>query len=160
MKSTVSSSMSLQQFLGDLGEAGFGVTVGGGRIAVDRAEVALRVDQRVAHDPGLGHADERVVDGGVAVRVVVLEHLSDDTGALVEGAVVQEAFAQHRVEDAALHGFEAVAGVGQGARDDDRHRVFDVGRLHDVGDVGRCEQFSLAVYTGAGVKGKGDGGVD
>ena len=126
----------LEELLGDGIEAGLGVAVGGGRVAIDGAEVALRVDQRVAHHPILGEADEGVVDGGVAVRVVVFEHFADDTGALVEGAVVEQALAEHRVEDAALHRLQAVACVGEGARDDDGHRIVDVRRLHDVGDVG------------------------
>jgi hypothetical protein len=80
------------------------------------------------------------------VGVVVLEHLADDTGAFVEGAVVDEALAEHGVEDAALDGLQAIAGVGEGARDDDGHRVFDVGRLHDVGDVGGRELFVSRVH--------------
>ena len=138
----------LEQFLGDVLQAGLSVTVGGRRIAVDRAEVALRVDELVAHDPVLGEAHEGVVNRRVAVRVVVLEHFTDDAGALVERAVVHEALAQHRVEDAALDGLQAVAGVGQGARDDDRHRILDVGRLHDVGDVGRRKFFVGGIHRG------------
>ena len=40
-------------------------------IAVDRTEVAVPVDERVAHRPRLGEPDERVVERGVAVRVEV-----------------------------------------------------------------------------------------
>jgi hypothetical protein len=138
----------LEKFLGDVAQAGLGVAVGGRRIAVHGAEVALRVDELVAHDPVLGETDERVVNRGVAVRVVVLEHFTDNAGALVEGAVVDEALAEHRVEDATLDGLQAVAGVGQGARDDDRHRIIDVGRLHDVGDVGRGEFFVRGIHGG------------
>ena len=38
------------------------VAHGGGRVVVDRAEVALAVDERVAHREVLRHAHERVVD--------------------------------------------------------------------------------------------------
>ena len=38
-----------EHFAGDAGEAGLGVTHGGGRVAVDGAEVALAVDHGVAH---------------------------------------------------------------------------------------------------------------
>ena len=71
-----------EHLLGERGEARLGVAVGGGGVAVDRAEVALAVDQRVAHGEVLGHAHHRVVDRAVAVRVVVLEHLADDAGGL------------------------------------------------------------------------------
>ena len=136
------------QFLGGLGEPALRVTVGRGRVAVDRAEIALGIDERVADDPRLGEADQRVIDRGVAVRVVVAEHLADDLGAFVVRAVVQQAQAEHRVKDAALHGLEAVARVRQGARDDHRHRVIDVGGLHDLGDVGRRKLFVGGVHCG------------
>ena len=135
----------------DLGEAALGVTVGRGRIAVDGAEVALRLDQLVAHHPVLGEADKRVVHGAVAVRVVVLQHFADDAGALVERAVVDEAFPHHRVENAALDGLQAVTRVREGAGDDDGHRVIDVGRLHDVRDVGGRELFLVRVHVRRGL---------
>ena len=40
----------------------FGVTVGGRRIGIDRSEVAVAVDQRIAQREILRHAHERVVD--------------------------------------------------------------------------------------------------
>ena len=55
-------------------------------VAVDRAEVALAVDERVAHREVLGEPDEGVVQGDVAVRVVLAHHLADDRGALAVGA--------------------------------------------------------------------------
>ena len=48
-----------------------GIPVGGRRIAIDRAEVALAVDQRVAKGEFLDHPDQRVVDRRVAVRMVL-----------------------------------------------------------------------------------------
>ena len=59
-------------------EARLGVAHGGRRVAVDGAEVALAVDERVAHGEGLREAHHRLVDGGVAVRVVLTEDLTDD----------------------------------------------------------------------------------
>ena len=84
---------------GELGEARFGVAVRGRRIAVDRAEVALPVDERVAHREVLREADHRVVDAGVAVRVVVGEHVADDLGALAVRARRREVLlvAQYRM---------------------------------------------------------------
>ena len=54
-----------------MGETGLRVTHGGGGIALDAAEVALAIDEPFAHGPGLGHVDERGVDHGLTVRVVV-----------------------------------------------------------------------------------------
>ena len=49
-------------------ETRFGVAIGGRRIGIDRAEVAVPVDQRIAQREVLRHAHERVVDRAVAVR--------------------------------------------------------------------------------------------
>ena len=135
-----------QEFLGDFGEPALGIAVGGGRVAVHGAEIALGVHERVGHDPGLGHAHERVVNRAVAVGVVSFQHFADDARALRRGAIVQQAFAQHGVKDATLDGLEAVASVRQGARDDDRHRVIDVGRLHDVRNAGGLKFFLFRIH--------------
>ena len=111
-------------------EAGLRVAHGRGRVAVDGAEVALAVDQRVAHGEVLGEAHEGVVDGGVAVRVEVLHHLADDRGRLVVRPRGLEPGVVHRVQHAAVHRLEAVAHVGQRAPDDHAHRVVEVRRPH------------------------------
>ena len=146
-----------QQLLGDAREAALGVAVGGRRVAVDRAEVALPVDQRVAEREVLDHAHERVVDRAVAVRVVVLEHLADHARALGVGARGDQALLLHRVQDAAVDGLEAVAHVGQRAADDDRHRVVEERRADLVLDGDRDRLVALAGRTAAGAAGRGRG---
>ena len=124
------------QHLGrDARQAGLGVAHRRGAVAVDRAEVALAVDERVAHREVLGQADQGVVDGGVAVGVVLAHHLADDRGALAVGRAGREAHLAHRVEDAAMDRLEAVADVGQRARHDDAHRVVEVAGPHLVLDA-------------------------
>ena len=49
-------------------------------IAVDRAEIALPVDQRHPHRERLRHAHHGVVDRRVAVRVVLAHHVADHAG--------------------------------------------------------------------------------
>ena len=71
---------------GDRGQARLRVAHRRGAVAVDRAEVALAVDERVAHREVLGEPDQGVVQGDVAVRVVLAHHLADDRGALAVGA--------------------------------------------------------------------------
>ena len=101
-----------------------GVPVRGRRVAVDRSEVSLAVDERHPHHPVLRHPDEGLVDGAVAVRVVVAHHVPDDLRRLHRLPVEREVrVVVHRVEDAPLDGLESVADVRQGPLDDDRHRV-------------------------------------
>ena len=115
----------LQHRHGDARQSGLGVAIGGGRVAVDRAEVPLAVDQRVAQREILRHADQRVVERDVAVWVVLAEHVADDGGALLERAAGVQPQLVHRVEDAAVHRLQAVAHLGQRARDDHAHRVVE-----------------------------------
>ena len=115
---------------GQRGHLGFGVPRCCGAVVAGRTEVALAQRQRVAHGPVLDQADQRIVDGGVAVRVVLAHDLADHAGALVEGALRAVAAVEHRVEHAAVDGLEAVADVREGAAHDDGHRVVEVGALH------------------------------
>ena len=115
-----------EQRRGGGGHPRLGVALGGGVVAVDVAEVALAVDERIADVEVLGEAGEGVVDRLVAVRVVGAHHLADDLRALAEGAVRVEAQAAHAVEDAAVDGLQAVAGVGQRPVHDRRQRIGQV----------------------------------
>ncbi len=124
----------VEQVLRDLREPRLGVAFGRGRVAVDGAEVALAVDERHAQRELLRHAHERVVDGEVAVRMEVAHRVAHDFGRLHVLLVPVEPKALHRVEDAPVHRLQAVAHVGQRARDDDAHRVLEVRALHLLGD--------------------------
>ena len=99
----------------ELRQPALGVARRGGRVG-GRAEVAVLVDERRGERERLAHAHERVVDRGVAVRVVVGHHVADDARALHERAVGPQVRVVHRPEDAALHRLQAVADVGQRAR--------------------------------------------
>ena len=118
-----------QHLVGDARQAALGVAHRRGAVAVERAEVARPVDQRIAQRERLRHADERLVERGVAVRVIAAHHVADDLRALAVLGVGGEVLLPHRVEDAALHRLEAVAHVGQRARGDDRQRVVQVAAL-------------------------------
>src|SRR5690349_5131024 len=62
-----------QQLGREAREPHLGVAHRRGVVAVDRAEVALPVDERIAQREVLRHADDRVVHGALAVRVVLAE---------------------------------------------------------------------------------------
>ena len=143
-----------QQLHRDAREATLRVAVGRRWIAVDGAEVALTVHEQVAHGEPLRHAHQGVVDAGVAVGMVVTQHLTDDLGALAEGRARREVQTAHRVEDAAMHGLQAVPGVGDGAPDDHAHRVIEVGRPHLLLDAHRM-QIRARLRLRGGIVGRG-----
>ena len=105
--------------------AGQAVAHRSGRIAVDRPEVSLAVDERIAHRERLGETDERVIDRGIAVWVVIAHHVADDAGGLSRRPVRLQAGLVHRIEDAAVHGLQPVADVRQCAAHDHAHRVVE-----------------------------------
>ena len=112
-----------QQCIGKGGQAHFGVAVRRGRVAVNRAEVALPLDQRVAHGEVLCQPHGGVVDRAITVGVVITEDIPDDLGRLHRRAAGQVAPEVHAVEDAPLHRLEAVASIRQRPVGDDREAV-------------------------------------
>ena len=137
-----------QHLAGDARHADLGVAHRRRRIAVDRAEVALAVDQRVAQGEVLRHAHDGVVHRRVAVRMVLADDVADDAGRLLVRPVPVVVEVVHRVQYAAMHRLEAVARVRQGARDDDGHGVVHEGLPHLVFDRDRN---SIALAAPAGV---------
>ncbi len=119
-----------QQLSCQLRHAHLGVAHRRGRVAIDRAEIALSVDQQIAHRKRLRHAHDRVVDRDVAVRVIFADHIADHPGGFLVGPVVVVAEFAHRVQHAPVHRLEAVANVRQCAPDDDAHRIVKIGLPH------------------------------
>src|SRR6266446_3467708 len=124
-----------QNVFADFRQAGFRVPHGRRRIAVHGAEVSLAVDERVAHVEVLREADERGIDDGFTVRVIVAGGVAADFRALAEAAIGGQAEVVHGHQDAALHGLETVSHVGESARDDDAHRVVEIRLAHFRFDI-------------------------
>src|ERR1035438_4820513 len=87
-------------------------------MTVDGAEIALAVDQRIAQAPRLGQANHGVVYGAIAMGVILLQTFAHHTGALHVLAVVKHTHVVHGIQNAPMHGLEAVAHIGQCASDD------------------------------------------
>ena len=131
-----------QHLVGNAFHAALGVAAGGGGVAVNRPEVALALDEGHPHGKGLGQTDQRVVDGGVAVGVIITHHVAHHLGALDRGVGFGDPHLAHGVKDTPVHGFEAVAHVGNGPAHIDAQGVLHVGGVHDLVDVDR-EVFSF-----------------
>ena len=130
-----------QQLVRDLAHADLGVAHGRRRVAVDRAEVALPVDQHVAHGERLRHAHDRVVDRRVAVRVVLTDHVTHDARGLLVGLVPVVAQLAHREQDAPVHRLQAVAHIRQRPPHDHAHGVVEVGLAQFAFDADRYDFF-------------------
>ena len=119
-----------QHLVGDAGHPRLRVSVGRGGVAVDGAEVAVAVHERVAHGEVLREAHERVVYRGVAMRMIAAQHVADAGRRFLEGLVRGQAVLVHGVEYAPVHGLEPVPHIRQRAGDNDAHGVVDKARLH------------------------------
>jgi hypothetical protein len=119
-----------QQLGREAREARLGVAHRRGGVVVDRAEVPLALDERVALREVLREPDERVVDRLVAVRMEVPHHAADDVRALAERPVRLQPRLVHREQHAPVHRLEPVAHVRQRPPHDHAHRVIEVRRLH------------------------------
>ena len=125
-----------QHLVAELRHTRLGVTVGRGGVAIDRAEVAVAVDEHVAHGKILREADHRVVDGSVAVRMVPAKDVADAGRRFFEGLVRGQAVFVHGVQNTPVNRLEAIAHVGKRSSDDDRHCVVNVRRLHLLHELG------------------------
>src|SRR5690606_631786 len=73
----------------------------------------------------------------VAVRMVLADHVTDDTRRLVIGLVAVRAEFVHGVQHAPVHRLQAIADVRQRAPHDHAHRVIQVAAPHFVVEVDR-----------------------
>ena len=92
-----------QHFVRDLRHSGLGVSVGGRRVAINGTEVAVAVDEHIAHGEVLRQTDQSVVNGSVAVRMIAAQHVADAGRRLFEGLVARQTVFIHGVQDAAVH---------------------------------------------------------
>ena len=118
----------LEQRLGGGRQPRLGVAARGRVVAVDVAEIALPVDQRVAHVEILREAGHRVIDRRIAMRVIVSHHVARDLGRFAERPARGEPEFAHGKEDPPVHGLQPVARVGQRAMHDRRERILQIAR--------------------------------
>src|SRR5690606_27772740 len=136
-----------QQLMREPRHADFGVTHGCGGVAVHGAEVALPVHERVAQGEALRHAHDGFVNGGVAVRVVLTDDVTDHAGTFLVGFVPVVGELCHGKKHTAMHWFEAVPDVRQGPADDHAHGVIEVGLAHFAFDGDRLNLFLIVCHA-------------
>ena len=105
-------------------------------VPIHRAEVAVALDEGVAHGEVLGQADQGVIHGTVPMGVVLTQHIAYAGGGFLEGFVGGQATLVHGVQDSPVDGLQAVPHIGQGPAHDDGHGVVDVAVLHLLDQLG------------------------
>ena len=119
-----------EHFLGNTGQPGLRITVGGRGISVHGTKVAVAVHQHIAHGKILCQTHQSVIYALVSVGMVPAQYVAHAGGGLFKWPVMGQIVLIHGVEDTAVDRLKSVADVGQGPAHDDAHGVFDVGLLH------------------------------
>ena len=126
-----------EHLLGEPLHATLRVAAGRRRVAVDVAEVALTLNQRVAHRKVLRQPDQRIVDRHIAVRVVLTHHFTDDTGALHRRVGFAQPKLPHRVKNPAVHRLQTVANIRNRPADVDAQRILQICSMHNIFNIDR-----------------------
>jgi hypothetical protein len=139
-----------QQLMRDLGQPDLGVAHCCSVVAIDRAEIALAVDQQVAQRKILRHPDDGVVDRLVAVRMVFTDDIADDTGGLLVGPIPVVVEFVHGKQHSPVDRLESVTHIRQGPTDDHAHRVIEVGAPHFLFEADRQGFFCELIHEEGG----------
>ena len=119
----------------------FRVTHRGWRVAVNRAEIALPVNQHITHGKGLRHPHHGVINGAISMRMVLTHHVTNDTGGFFIGLIVIVTHLIHRIKHTAMHRLQAVPDIWKGPAYDDAHGVIEVRLLHLIFEINRYDFF-------------------
>ncbi len=113
----------------NVGEPRLGVAHRRRVIAVDVAEVALAVDQRIALREVLRQPYQSVIDRLVTMRMKFADDVADHARAFLERRVGVEPQLLHRIEQPPVHGLEAVARIRQRTVHDGGERIGEIALL-------------------------------
>ena len=89
------------------------------------------MDQRIAEREVLRHPHHSVINRAVAVGVILAQHVADHGRRLAGRPRRDKAHLIHCKEDTTLDRLQAIADIGQRARNDDRHGIVEE-RLADL----------------------------
>ncbi len=117
----------IQHPVGQTFHADFRVTHGRRGIAIDRPEVSLTIHQRISQGKILRHADNRIIYGRIAMRMVFTDDITDDAGGFFIRFVPVVSQLVHGKENPAMYRLEAVPNIRKGSADDDAHGIIEIG---------------------------------
>ena len=93
------------------GQPRFGVAHRRRRVAVNRTEIPLPINQRQTHGKGLRHAHQRIIDRSIAMRMVFTHHVANHARRFAIGFIGRIAGFLHGKENAPMHRLQTIAHV-------------------------------------------------
>ena len=125
------------QFHSHFAQTGFCITHGGSAITVNRTEVALSFNERIACVEILRKTHHCIIYGTVTMGMITAHAVPDDTRTLTSGFVGSDAEFLHRVHDAAVNRLHAIPDIGKSTACNNRHRIGDEAFLHFMFQIDR-----------------------
>ena len=101
-----------QQQTGNFGHARFRVTHGGGIIAIDIAEIALPINQWIAHRKILRQTHQSIVNRLVTMRMITTDNIADNARRFFKPLLWVKAQLPHGIKQATVHRLQTVAHIG------------------------------------------------
>jgi hypothetical protein len=81
----------------------------------------VTVDKRISQGEILRKPHQRVINGSVAVGVILSKNLADGVSALSEGFIRGVSGVVHRIDDTAVNRLQTISDVRQRSGGDNRH---------------------------------------
>src|SRR5215467_530683 len=101
-----------QQLFGETGHPDLGVAHRRRRIRINGAEVPLPIDERVTHREILHQPDDRIVNRGIAMGMILTDDIADEPSRFFVRLIPRVSHVIHSVKHAAVDRFESVTHVG------------------------------------------------
>ena len=124
-----------EHFIGKLGKARLGITVGSSGVAVDITEVTLTVHQHIAHGEILRKTHHGIVNRSVTVGMIATQHRTDGGCRLLVLFIGGQTVFVHGVQNTAVNRLQTVTNVGKRTANDDAHGVFNIGFFHFIHQI-------------------------
>ena len=105
----------LHHLLTNLLQTSLRISHSGSTISVNRTEVTLTVDQRITHRPVLCHTHQGTIYRRVAVRVILTQYFTYDSGCFFIRFVGCISQFHHSVKNTAVNRLESVSYIREGA---------------------------------------------
>ena len=122
----------------NFGKARFRVSIGSGRISINRTKVSVSIHQHIPHGKILCKTDHRIIDGGISVRMVVAQDIANAGSRFFKRFIRCQTAFIHRIKDSAVHGLQAVTHIRKSTGYNNRHCIVDIALLHFADQIRGC----------------------
>ena len=136
-----------QQLMRNTLHANLGVSHGSGSVTIDRAKVALTINQGITQAEVLCHTNNGVVNRTVAVWVIFTDHVTHDTSGLFVRTIPIVAELVHRIQNTAVHRLEAITHVRQGPAHNDAHCIIQIALFQLFFDINRLNFAAVVAHV-------------